>query len=348
MTSSQSANEERPAVAQAHMIQQMSREAQEMKRRRRRRFQSQVIVEEAVVRYYSRSCRQLPFLLLLTNLLAVAFISTVDESKLTTANVTVKNDGNQQMVRVQQMKRDQLLCKQALKQRESWISDDDISSDVITTSRYLVHADAREKRRRRGGNPVASYCSPADTVARYQQEATVYPDESFSVIFNHSRMHRKRCSLNKLIRHRLIYPVVGSPAASISLPPAGQPDASNSTSSRFSSGIFRMIFNHTISVSGALLVRQLRSEHVVKRESAAGRKMMYQSRATVDPVASFSAIAYPVDMVSRRKKSRSSEALQPGAKYSVVKVTSHSSSRHEPAAKQLTIYEELSKLDVNC
>ncbi|KZT76881.1 pentatricopeptide repeat-containing protein [Dorcoceras hygrometricum] len=31
--------------------------------------------------------------------------------KLTTANVTVKNDGNQQMVRVQQMKRDQL-CKE--------------------------------------------------------------------------------------------------------------------------------------------------------------------------------------------------------------------------------------------
>ncbi|KZV38884.1 hypothetical protein F511_43986 [Dorcoceras hygrometricum] len=75
--------------------------------------------------------------------------------------------------------------------------------------------------------------------------------------------------------------------------------------------------------------------------------MMYQSRATVDPVASFSAIAYPVDMVSRRKK-RSSEALQPGAKYSVVKVTSRGSSRHEPAAKQLTNYEELSKLDVNC
>ncbi|KZV34093.1 hypothetical protein F511_05775 [Dorcoceras hygrometricum] len=78
---------------------------------------------------------------------------------------------------------------------------------------------------------------------------------------------------------------------------------------------------------------------------ASSRKMMYQSRATVDPVASFSAIAYPVDMVSRRKKSRSSEALQPGAKYSVVKVTSRSD---EPAAKQLTIYEELSKLDVNC
>ncbi|KZV41929.1 receptor-like protein kinase [Dorcoceras hygrometricum] len=65
--------------------------------------------------------------------------------KLTTANVTVKNDGNQQMVRVQQMKRDQLLCKQALKQRESWISDDDISSDVITTSsRWEIQSQAVE------------------------------------------------------------------------------------------------------------------------------------------------------------------------------------------------------------
>ncbi|KZT75955.1 hypothetical protein F511_47020 [Dorcoceras hygrometricum] len=49
--------------------------------------------------------------------------------------------------------------------------------------------------------------------------------------------------------------------------------------------------------------------------------MMYQSQATVDPVVSFSAIAYPVDMVSRRKKSRSSDAWQPGAKYPVDKET---------------------------
>ncbi|KZV56817.1 pentatricopeptide repeat-containing protein mitochondrial [Dorcoceras hygrometricum] len=53
------------------------------------------------------------------------------------------------------MKRDQLLRKQALKQRESWISDDDISSDVITISRKLklstvVKRSAREKRRRTG------------------------------------------------------------------------------------------------------------------------------------------------------------------------------------------------------
>ncbi|KZV55368.1 shikimate O-hydroxycinnamoyltransferase-like [Dorcoceras hygrometricum] len=155
--------------------------------------------------------------------------------KLTTANVTVKNDGNQQMVRVQQKKRDQLLCKQALKQRESWISDDDISSDVITAS---------------------------------------------------------------------------------------------------------------------------------------SRKI--QSRATVDPVASIITIVYPVDMVSRRKKSQSSEAghqtqatahpvesfYEPAValciqSQDVVPVSSklqryESSRSDEPAAKQLTIYEELSKLDVNC
>ncbi|KZV42300.1 hypothetical protein F511_43406 [Dorcoceras hygrometricum] len=42
----------------------------------------------------------------------------------------------QQMSReAQEMKRVQLLRKQALKQRESWISDDDISSDVITINR---------------------------------------------------------------------------------------------------------------------------------------------------------------------------------------------------------------------
>ncbi|KZV45376.1 hypothetical protein F511_44442 [Dorcoceras hygrometricum] len=54
MTSSQSAG--------SKSYQQMSREAQEMKRRRRRRFQSQVTVVEADVSYYSRSCRQLPFI----------------------------------------------------------------------------------------------------------------------------------------------------------------------------------------------------------------------------------------------------------------------------------------------
>ncbi|KZV40789.1 hypothetical protein F511_27666 [Dorcoceras hygrometricum] len=98
--------------------QQMSREAQEMKRRRRRRFQSQVTVDEAVVSYYSRSCRQLPFILLFTNLLAVAILITVNESVRSRlmSNVEQEADNskrnseesdvvlkNQQMVRVQQM-----------------------------------------------------------------------------------------------------------------------------------------------------------------------------------------------------------------------------------------------------
>ncbi|KZV26308.1 hypothetical protein F511_37313 [Dorcoceras hygrometricum] len=47
----------------------------------------------------------------------------------------------------------------------------------------------------------------------------------------------------------------------------------------------------------------------------------FRDTASLDPIASFSAIAYPVDMVSRRKKSRSSEAWQPGAKYPVDKET---------------------------
>ncbi|KZV06693.1 hypothetical protein F511_45825 [Dorcoceras hygrometricum] len=83
--------------------------------------------------------------------------------KLTTANVTVKNDGNQQMVRVQQMKRDQLLCKQALKQRESWISDDDINSDVITTSSR--GKSSRKHLKPTTGQPAASISSPAQPVA---------------------------------------------------------------------------------------------------------------------------------------------------------------------------------------
>ncbi|KZV28704.1 20S proteasome alpha subunit G [Dorcoceras hygrometricum] len=58
-----------------------------------------------------------------------------------------------------------------------------------------------------------------------------------------------------------------------------------------------------------------------------------ESAVAIYPVASFSTIAYPVDLVSRRKKSRSSEAQQ---------------LKNELAAKQLTTYEEISKLDVNC
>ncbi|KZV25170.1 hypothetical protein F511_41093 [Dorcoceras hygrometricum] len=127
-------------------------------------------------------------------------------------------------------------------------------------------------------------------------------------------MHSKRCRLNKLIRHRLIYPVVGKssrkhlkpttgqPAASISFLPAGQPDASNSTSSR---------------------------------------------RATVDPVASLhiQSTWYPdaikAEVAKRCNQAQSIQSTKNSAE-------AQSSSRHESAAKQLTIYEELSKLDVNC
>ncbi|KZV45146.1 pentatricopeptide repeat-containing protein mitochondrial [Dorcoceras hygrometricum] len=51
-----------------------------------------VTVDEAVVSYYSRSCRQLPSILLLTNLLAVAIHITVDESLM--SNVEQEADNN--------------------------------------------------------------------------------------------------------------------------------------------------------------------------------------------------------------------------------------------------------------
>ncbi|KZV51319.1 hypothetical protein F511_07510 [Dorcoceras hygrometricum] len=181
-----SADEERPAVAQAHMIQQMSREAQEMKRRRRRRFQSQVTVKEAD---------------LMSNVEQEA-----DNSKRNSeeSDVVLRN---QQMVGVQQMKRDQLLCKQALKQRESWISDDDISSDVITISsdqqeakaisRWSVSADeerpavaqahmiqqmsreAQEMKRRRRIR-FQSQVTVEEADLDNQTQATTHPVESFN------------------------------------------------------------------------------------------------------------------------------------------------------------------------
>ncbi|KZV14153.1 Gamma-glutamyl transpeptidase 1 isoform 1 [Dorcoceras hygrometricum] len=110
--------------------QQMSREAQEMKRRRRRRFQSQVTVEEAV---------------LMSNVEQEA-----DNSKRNSeeSGVVLKN------------------------QQEDFAM-------AMTSSRKI---------------PAGSY-----------------------IVEKSSRKHLK--------------PTTGQPAASISLPPAGQPDASNSTSS---------------------------------------------------------------------------------------------------------------------
>ncbi|KZV30984.1 hypothetical protein F511_15874 [Dorcoceras hygrometricum] len=78
------------------------------------------------------------------------------------------------------------------------------------------------------------------------------------------------------------------------------------------------------------------------------------------PVASFSVIVYPVDLVPRRKKRRSRRSIetQPVASYSIqsqeiqaqriVEIAKRSSRSDGSAAKQLTTYEELSKLDVNC
>ncbi|KZV28695.1 hypothetical protein F511_18441 [Dorcoceras hygrometricum] len=71
---------------------------------------------------------------------------------------------------------------------------------------------------------------------------------------------------------------------------------------------------------------------------------LYEPAVAMNRVASF---AYPVassthpvaSFGSRRKKRRSSEAW---------KTDVRSSRSDEPAEKQLTIYEELSKLDVNC
>ncbi|KZV37776.1 clathrin assembly protein [Dorcoceras hygrometricum] len=69
-------------------------------------------------------------------------------------------------------------------------------------------------------------------------------------------------------------------------------------------------------------------KHIVTTSWTSRRKKFFiQSRATVDPVEGYSALHI-------QSTKNSAEA--------------QSSSRHESAAKQLTIYEELSKLDVNC
>ncbi|KZV54077.1 separase-like [Dorcoceras hygrometricum] len=66
-----------------------------MKRRRRRRFQSEVTVNEAVVSYYSRSCRQLPFILLLTNLRRdpdATIISAAAQRRVKSGQLRRRND----------------------------------------------------------------------------------------------------------------------------------------------------------------------------------------------------------------------------------------------------------------
>ncbi|KZV49720.1 hypothetical protein F511_33129 [Dorcoceras hygrometricum] len=76
--------------------------------------------------------------------------------------------------------------------------------------------------------------------------------------------------------------------------------------------------------------------------------MMYQSRATVDPVAGYSAIVYPVDMESRRRKSRRCEELQPGAKYPDAKKPVAAEVSTSSEAVDEIYYEESPKLNVNC
>ncbi|KZV06563.1 hypothetical protein F511_45955 [Dorcoceras hygrometricum] len=96
---------------------------------------------------------------------------TVEEAvslfkKLTTANVTVKNDENQQMVRVQQMK----------KAAGALIIDDVISSD-ITISRKLLFISSCSRKISAG-----SYCTSSREQQRYIQPvaSSMHPVASFA------------------------------------------------------------------------------------------------------------------------------------------------------------------------
>ncbi|KZV38792.1 hypothetical protein F511_19842 [Dorcoceras hygrometricum] len=66
--------------------------------------------------------------------------------------------------------------------RKSWISDDEVSNDVSNQLRATVQPAV---------DSADALCN-----GNNQQEATVHPVESYSVIFNQSRMHSKRCRLN--------------------------------------------------------------------------------------------------------------------------------------------------------
>ncbi|KZV49318.1 hypothetical protein F511_30926 [Dorcoceras hygrometricum] len=130
-----------------------------------------------------------------------------------------------------------------------------------------------------------------DVVEEIQSQATVL---SADVIWRLAIA--KRCRLHKLIRQRfalalkiqqMLFALISSrkiPAGSICLIPAGQPDASNN------------------SIQSRAYMNQL---------------LLYiQSQATVDQVASFSVIAYPVDLDSQTQEKKNSSA-----KYPVDKVT---------------------------
>ncbi|KZV34094.1 plasma membrane-type proton ATPase [Dorcoceras hygrometricum] len=253
------------------------------------RRESLVTVEEAVVSYYSRSCRQLPFILLLTNLLAVAILITVNES-------VSSRDSNYFAILI--------------------TVDESVDSRY---SRRLLMSNVEQE---------------ADTNKRNSEESDVV-----------------------LKIQQMLFALITSSRKI----PAG----SYIKSQAFETNEWTTSCKHIVTTNWTTSCKYIQTQATAHPyESccyASSRKMMYQSQALCIqsqddvPVASYSGSSRElqcycvssrhVDMVSRRNKSRSSEALQPGAKYSVVKVTSRSD---EPAAKQLTIYEELSKLDVNC
>ncbi|KZV29286.1 armadillo repeat-containing protein 4 [Dorcoceras hygrometricum] len=113
-----------------------------------------------------------------------------------------------------------------------WISAD----DVIRFSRWVEIA--QQKRRRRRGDSAESYCSSADaiwTVARYQQEAIVHPDESnntssrellrTSCCYEYSR---KLCVSSRKIMYQSQATVLCISSRQ-RIQQNGQPDASNSS-----------------------------------------------------------------------------------------------------------------------
>ncbi|KZV58760.1 putative inactive receptor kinase-like [Dorcoceras hygrometricum] len=104
--------------------------------------------------------------------------------KLTTANVTVKNDGNQQMVRVQQMK----------KAAGALSIDDVISSDITISRKLLFTSSCRGKSSRKHlkpttGQPAASKSSPAQPVA-----SSMHPVASFAYPVDMESSRKSRCS----------------------------------------------------------------------------------------------------------------------------------------------------------
>ncbi|KZV18152.1 hypothetical protein F511_28969 [Dorcoceras hygrometricum] len=114
-----------------------------------------------------------------------------------------------------------------------------------------------------------------------------------------------------------------------------------------------------VGVEADLVVKKKRTTKVVSYSGSSRRlqrvatsRQIIQSRATVDPVTSCSGpsrelqcFAYPVAGNPDSRKAEVAKSCNQ-AQSTSRKETSRSSSRYEPAAKQLTNYEELPKLDV--